>query len=280
MQVFWTKFKKLSYEAQVDECGMEKLYAGNGFEYTVTKPAVLHIVTQGRGTFIVDGSTYYLKEGDIFLLLKGMEVKYYSSGKIPWHYMWVGFSGSHALNYLNRSTLADDYVDQNHDTSDLFKLIFRICVLANSIITEESHDILLNQHLLELLYLLTQRYPKAIEVPEQLASQDLKVALEYFNNNFKSQRTTVDQAAKLANVSRSKLFKLFTKHFGVSPSKYLKELRMGYATHELTFTNKPIYEIASELDYAQSVPFTKAFTAHFNLSPSAYRAEKLNHKNS
>ncbi|MCP6559537.1 AraC family ligand binding domain-containing protein, partial [Klebsiella pneumoniae] len=48
----------------VDECGKENLYVGNGYEYEVTKPAVLHIVTQGTGTFTVNDTTYHLKKAD------------------------------------------------------------------------------------------------------------------------------------------------------------------------------------------------------------------------
>ncbi|MHD0396831.1 AraC family transcriptional regulator [Staphylococcus simulans] len=271
MQVFWTKLRKTSYEAQVDECGKENLYVGNGYEYEVTKPAVLHIVTQGTGTFTVNDTTYHLKKGDVFLLLKGMHVKYYATGETPWHYMWVGFSGTHAINFITRTSLSEQWVLLNQNTETLFKLIFKICILANSHTSEDTHDILLKIRLFELFYFLTQQNKKEIIIPNQRAATDLKDALEYFNDNFKKSETTVDHAAQIANMSRSQLYKRFKKQFSASPSRYLKDLRMAFAAEQLKFTNKSIKAIAEELNYDEPLSFSKAFTKYFKCSPKHYR---------
>lgn len=271
VQVFWTKLKKTSYEAQVDECGKENLYVGNGYEYEVTKPAVLHIVTQGTGTFTVNDTTYHLKKGDVFLLLKGMHVKYHATGETPWHYMWVGFSGTHAISFITRTSLSDEFVLLNQNTETLFKLIFKICILANSHTPEDTHDILLKIRLFELLYFLTQQNQKEIVIPDQREATDLKDALEYFNDNFKSKDTTVDNAAQVANMSRSQLYKRFKKQFGASPSRYLTDLRMAFAAEQLKFTNKTVQAIADELNYDVSLAFSKAFSKYFNCPPTQYR---------
>ncbi|WP_412518297.1 AraC family transcriptional regulator [Staphylococcus simulans] len=271
VQVFWTKLKKTSYEAQVDECGKENLYVGNGYEYEVTKPAVLHIVTQGTGTFTVNQTTYPLKKGDVFLLLKGMHVKYQATGDTPWHYMWVGFSGTHAINFITRTSLSDEYVLVNQNTDTLFKLIFKICILANSHTSEDTHDILLKIRLFELLYFLTQQNQKEIIIPNQREATDLKEALEYFNENFRNRETTVDNAARIAKMSRSQLYKRLKKQFSASPSRYLMDLRMAYAAEQLKFTNKSVETISCELHFSDSLGFSKSFSKYFNTPPSHYR---------
>ena len=76
MQILWKKYVKENFEMNVDECGIEQGIPGLGYNYEVLKNAVIHYVTKGYGTFKFNGKVYTLKQGDIFILLKGMQVEY------------------------------------------------------------------------------------------------------------------------------------------------------------------------------------------------------------
>ena len=64
------KFQKKHIDANLVECGIEVGVPNVGYQYTVIKDAVLHIVTNGEGTFKCQDVEHHLKEGDIFLLKK------------------------------------------------------------------------------------------------------------------------------------------------------------------------------------------------------------------
>ena len=105
MQILWKKYTKENFELNLDECGIEQGIPGFGYKYEVLKNSVIHYVIRGYGTFKLNDKIYNLKEGDIFILLKGMDVEYMASIDNPWEYCWIGFSGSKTGEYLNRTSI-------------------------------------------------------------------------------------------------------------------------------------------------------------------------------
>ncbi|WP_298042725.1 AraC family ligand binding domain-containing protein [uncultured Clostridium sp.] len=110
MQILWKKYTKENFEMNLDECGIEQGIPGFGYKYEVLKNAVMHYVSKGKGTFKVNNKIFNLKQGDIFIILKGMNVEYMASMDDPWEYYWIGFSGSNSIEYLNRTSIIDSYV--------------------------------------------------------------------------------------------------------------------------------------------------------------------------
>ena len=127
MQILWKKYIKENFEMNVDECGIEQVIPGLGYNYEVLKNAVIHYVTKGYGTFKFNGKVYNLKQGDIFILLKGMQVEYVASIDDPWEYYWIGFSGSNANEYLNRTSITNSCVANCEENSKIPKIILNMC---------------------------------------------------------------------------------------------------------------------------------------------------------
>ncbi|WP_437272360.1 AraC family transcriptional regulator [Staphylococcus succinus] len=272
MHLLWKKFKKFNYEAQVDECGIEIGTSIIGYDYIVTRPIVIHIVSEGEGDFIYDGVTHHLCAGDVFVLKKGMKVQYNPSINKPWRYYWVGISGKQAHTYFSRSALAEHIVMKNYDTTLLFSIISKICDLSANMDIKKSQDILLNQYLFELLHCLQETFPTNQDILDnQQLHTNIQVALDFINQNFTS-NITIDDVAKKANLSRSYLYKMFIKHFNVSPKTYLIHLRMYQAAQLLIQTSHPISYIAYSVGYKDPLVFSKSFKHYFKISATAYRA--------
>ena len=79
MQILWKKYTKENFEMSLDECGIEQGIPGFGYKYEVLKNSVIHYITKGYGVFKINDEVYNLKQGDIFILLKGMKVEYMAS---------------------------------------------------------------------------------------------------------------------------------------------------------------------------------------------------------
>ena len=275
MQIFWKKYVKENFEMNVDECGIEQGIPGLGYNYEVLKNAVIHYVTKGYGTFKFNGKVYNLKQGDIFILLKGMQVEYVASIDDPWEYYWIGFSGSNANEYLNRTSITNSCVANCKENSKIPQIILNMCEISKTYNPSSSDDILLLKELYSLLYALIEEFPKPFEYKDKELHKYIQDALNFINSNY-MHSITVQEIADYVNLSRSYLYKMFIKNLGISPQRYLINLRMYKATLLLKGTKLPIGEVASSVGYSDSLLFSKTFSKHFSMSPLNYRNNQVN----
>ena len=275
MQILWKKYVKENFEMNVDECGIEQGIPGLGYNYEVLKNAVIHYVTKGYGTFKFNGKVYNLKKGDIFILLKGMQVEYVASIDDPWEYYWIGFSGSNANEYLNRTSITNSCVANCEENSKIPQIILNMCEISKTYNPSKSDDILLLKELYSLLYALIEEFPKPFEYKDKELHTYIQDALNFINSNY-MHSITVQEIADYVNLSRSYLYKMFIKNLGISPQRYLINLRMYKATLLLKSTKLPIGEVASSVGYSDSLLFSKTFSKHFSMSPLNYRNNQVN----
>ncbi|HEE9846504.1 AraC family transcriptional regulator [Clostridium perfringens] len=275
MQILWKKYVKENFEMNVDECGIEQGIPGLGYNYEVLKNAVIHYVTKGYGTFKFNGKVYNLKQGDIFILLKGMKVEYVASIDDPWEYYWIGFSGSNANEYLNRTSITNSYVANCEKNSKIPQLILNMCEISKTYDPSRSDDILLLKELYSLLYALIEEFPKPFEYKDKELHTYIQDSLNFINSNY-MHSITVQEIADYVNLSRSYLYKMFIKNLGISPQRYLINLRMYKATLLLKGTKLPIGEVANSVGYSDSLLFSKTFSKHFSMSPLNYRNNQVN----
>ncbi|GAA0117928.1 AraC family transcriptional regulator [Clostridium perfringens] len=275
MQILWKKYVKENFEMNVDECGIEQGIPGLGYNYEVLKNAVIHYVTKGYGTFKFNGKVYNLKQGDIFILLKGMQVEYVASIDDPWEYYWIGFSGSNANEYLNRTSITDSCVANCEENSKIPQIILNMCEISKTYNPSRSDDILLLKELYSLLYALIEEFPKPFEYKDKELHTYIQDALNFINSNY-MHSITVQEIADYVNLSRSYLYKMFIKNLGISPQRYLINLRMYKATLLLKGTKLPIGEVANSVGYSDSLLFSKTFSKHFSMSPLNYRNNQVN----
>ncbi|MDC4243919.1 AraC family transcriptional regulator [Clostridium perfringens] len=275
MQILWKKYVKENFEMNVDECGIEQGIPGLGYNYEVLKNAVIHYVTKGYGTFKFNGKVYNLKQGDIFILLKGMQVEYVASIDDPWEYYWIGFSGSNANEYLNRTSITNSCVANCKENSKIPQIILNMCEISKTYNPSSSDDILLLKELYSLLYALIEEFPKPFEYKDKELHTYIQDALNFINSNY-MHSITVQEIADYVNLSRSYLYKMFIKNLGISPQRYLINLRMYKATILLKSTKLPIGEVANSVGYSDSLLFSKTFSKHFSMSPLNYRNNQVN----
>lgn len=72
-------------------------------------------------------------------------------------------------------------------------------------------------------------------------------------------------------VSESSVYRLFQKYTGMSPGRYIMELRLEHATRLLCSTSLSVGEIATRLKFKNQFYFSKCFKRRFDLSPREFR---------
>ncbi|QSB08549.1 helix-turn-helix transcriptional regulator [Lysinibacillus fusiformis] len=88
---------------------------------------------------------------------------------------------------------------------------------------------------------------------------------------------TLDQLSAICHISPNYLSSLFKKEVGTSFSEYIQQQRIDEAKKLLTFTNYPILDIGSLLNFTDQSYFIKVFKKFTGITPKQYRT-KYSHK--
>ena len=80
-------------------------------------------------------------------------------------------------------------------------------------------------------------------------------------------------AAQAAQVTPQHLSKLFRTHLGITPARYLWQIRARRGAELLTATGLSIAEIAERCGFQNAFHFSRVIKAHHGCSPKALRAQ-------
>ena len=81
----------------------------------------------------------------------------------------------------------------------------------------------------------------------------------------------VPEMAEQALLSVSQLQREFSKHFGITPVRYLREVRIGVARHMLERSDLPASQIATACGFYDQSHLTRHFRKSTGLTPLKYR---------
>ena len=185
--------------------------------------------------------------------------EYYSSLENPWQYFWVILEGKDAddlcLKYLS--------VDKNGIFTYDFKEELRY--FAKKFFSGKKE--LGSAKAMGIFYLLMSYHEKKEEIP----SNDYVVrAQQYMEQNY-LRNVTIREIANVLHISDRYLYNLFVEHTGISPKKYLNELRLRRACEMLKSGDCNITEIAVSTGFGDVLTFSRFFSKHMGKSPTAYR---------
>lgn len=108
----------------------------------------------------------------------------------------------------------------------------------------------------------------------QKRDETLGAATEYLKSNF-SKKISLSDLAKTIGISPSGLIKKFRKQLGITPQRYLSELRLQRAKDLLTNTALSVSQISEETGFESVYYFSKFFKKETGDSPSEYRKKYL-----
>ena len=100
----------------------------------------------------------------------------------------------------------------------------------------------------------------------------LKPAVEYIEVNF-GRAVTLDEVARSAHLSVSRLAHLFKEQMGITVVDYITDIRIKYAKELLLTTNKNCTEICFESGYNNQSYFTRTFKENAKMTPRQFREQ-------
>ncbi len=264
LQVPEPKFSDLS----LTFCGYADCQPGHSFGPAVRPNYIIHFILRGKGSYQIGGSTYPLKAGQGFLIEPDVLTYYRADEQEPWSYLWVGFAGRNAAQYLGDLGLGAGRVVFSSAYGEELKGIV-LKMLAQNCTSPESDYVL--QSLLYGFFGVIARDAGIVRTRyRELENQYVRRAVEFIRNNYPD-HIKVSDVARYVGITRSYLYTIFMKTFGTPPQEYLMNYRLTRAAELLTITDLTIEAIAASCGYEDPLVFSKAFKKRQGISPAGYR---------
>lgn len=101
-------------------------------------------------------------------------------------------------------------------------------------------------------------------------SHDYRWTIEYMSDNL-DKPVSIDQLAALVNMTTFSFIRGFTKIYGATPMRYLRQMRQERAKEMLVHTSLPIAAVSHRVGFSDAAHFITAFKRGTGLTPRAYR---------
>ncbi len=233
---------------------------------TVTNPSsgALIIPISGSACFALDGETYIMKTGMVIHAGPNMCLDKEVIGDELWKYAVIHYK-------IPKGEIKRFPLYQRH---------FALLTGQNAKISDLLHQLMLSlstpgaSALFRTKLLFTTLLSEIFDsVKKQMADNDTVVieqVMEYMRKNY-AESITIAQVAMVFNMDRRRLFYLFERHAGITPSNYLSQCRMLKAKELLGTCGCSIKQVAECVGYTDSLYFSRAFKKQTGMSPSEFR---------
>lgn len=134
----------------------------------------------------------------------------------------------------------------------------------------KSSRLFIKTALLELLTCLLQEGERSGTRAEELP-QAISRALEFICQHYADGDVFLDTIAADAGLSVDHFGRLFRKHIGMAPMRYLQELRIEKSRFLLSHTDLFVEEIARAVGFRDQFYFSRIFHRQAGFSPTDYR---------
>ncbi len=222
------------------------------------------IVAVENGKAILHGNNGDIdfENGDVLVMFPNEKIYYHA--KTSWSIKWLGVSGSLAENVFSSIGITREnpiFSPENFD-----EILHITDLIYNTDQDGSLKSVCKIQSLLYEFFSLLYSDNNKKSFPDPITSA--KKIIEYNYNNDLS----VDTIAKSLFLDSAYFSRLFRKKVGISPKKYILELRLYKAKELLKKSEYSIKEIAVTTGFKDPLYFSKLFKDKTGMSPSEYKA--------
>ena len=257
-------------------CGYANCEPLHSFGPAVRPNYIIHLIISGRGRYTVGDTAYELEAGQGFLIEPEVQTFYQADEKEPWSYLWIGFDGSRAKEYLADIGLGGG--QRVFRCSHIAELkVMLINILKRNTYSVENE--FLRESFLYSFFAILSGGMKVETTARDGHSENfyMQKALEFIQNNY-HYGIHVSDIADYVGLTRGYLHTLFTKELGQSPQDYLINFRITRAAELLSVTELSVEGVALSCGYSDPLVFSKLFKKKVGKTPTAYRRADREHR--
>lgn len=254
----------------VNCCGLSQTEGLHSFGPALKPHYLIHYILSGRGRFSIGGKEYPLEAGYGFLITPDELAFYQADESDPWTYVWVGFSGTQASEYVSHIGLSvRQPVFRSEASEELYQIVKDMVEHSTCGL---SHDLRRNGQLGIFLSIIAEGTTVEEKNEVDRANTYVRKAVSFIQSNYCNPIKVAD-VANYVCINRSYLYTLFQKSVKMSPQQFLTTFRITKAAELLQLTDLPVESIALSCGYHDPLVFTKAFKQMKKVSPTNYRKE-------
>lgn len=229
------------------------------------------VVTEGTGTLVYEGNSYYLKAGSCVFMDCHKAYSHASSEQL-WTLKWVHFYGP------NMTGIYKKYVERGgkpcFETDSLNAYLQKLTnlyeIAASSVYIK---DMKICEQLTSLLTLLMEdSWAPFQENKNPTGKRNLQDVKEYIDIHF-NEKLLLNDLAEQFFINKYYLTRVFKEQFGLSISHYIMQQRITQAKHLLRFSDHTIEQIASLCGMEDANYFSRVFRKVEGVSPGEYRRQ-------
>ena len=246
------------------------LYVGHFYcngDYHVSRRAynsfLLMYVRRGSGFCRDSRGTRSLPEGSLVLLDCYAPHEYFTD--TGWEIYWVHYDGPMARDYYDYALGKNRLVSANAGQRVLrrFQRLLEFYEKGSS-----PEEVLVCKSIHDLLTELMSPVDPADAGTQRSAAVD--EAVRYMSEHF-DQRLSLETLAAAVSMSTCYFAHVFKEETGLSPHRYLTEIRLEYSRYLLKTGDLPVQEIAERCGFSNAGAFSASFRQHMGCTPMAYR---------
>jgi len=263
----------------VNCCGCSQTEALHCFGPASKPHYLIHYVLSGKGIFRFHDKEYHLEAGYGFMIQPNELAFYQADAQEPWSYLWVGFAGSRASEYLNAMGISGRHPIFSSGRSEELYTLIRDMMEHNTF--SMANDLRRNGQLNVFLSIIAEGAENAgvqLKDEEEKGNQYVKKAISFIRSNY-CDPIRVTDIADYVCINRSYLYTLFQNYLDMSPQQFLATFRITKARELLESTSYSIESIAMSCGYNDAMVFSKAFHSMKGMSPSEYRKKSSRDRN-
>ena len=273
-EVYKQSFKQ-NYTNNVDlsvfNCGLERCAPGHTWGPGIRDHYLIHLVLSGKGTFHLNGRTWELSPGDLFLVQPNQLNTYAADTQQPWEYCWIGFNGVCAHKLVGLLPFSDTEPVHHTENPEAIRKAMEDVYLSRGM-QPENETAMVGYLYLFISALMRERNERKPHASNS-SNQYVLNAIKFIQFNY-SHDISIDDVAKSVGVSRSHLYRVFMTNVGKSPIDYLTEYRINEACKLLRAGNLSIAEVAISVGFFDQFYFSRVFKRAKGVPPSKYAAQQ------
>lgn len=262
-----------SIPLDVVNCGSTRVFAQYISEVCNHKGFVFMFGTGGSGEIIIENKSYTINKGDVICYRSSNSRVTVKPTSDLWTYKWIEIKGSTSTFYYSRiNALSFPLPFVTHLSDEVLLYHYnRIC--NNLSDTSNAASYRSNSFLTELLsYVLVQLEDTGSY--KDRFSENFSTLFSYLEKNYFTEITT-EKMADIFSLSKYHFIRIFKEYLGITPMKYVRNLRIAKASELLIRTDRTVEEIAEIVGYSTTTGFIDNFKAVQGTTPLKYRKKGM-----
>ena len=225
------------------------------------------MTTSGHGRIVVQDNEYSTREGTVAWLDTSTRYEHGCHWDAnEWGYIWIGVTGYRLDSILDRLKGRSQPIFELNDFDGAKNQ------LEDIVQTLRNKEPLADAHLSAVIASLIAQLVACRQslLQGEFGSDRLGNLFQRVRANL-ARRWSVEDFARICNLSPSQLYRLFNQRVGTSPMNWLRHERINLAKQALIESNQHIAKVALFCGYSDPYHFSREFRRVVGQSPAKFR---------